>query len=56
MKHPSGLSGSNPGGGGGSSSLSHNFSGSSWTVGRHTANFEEVIAEGGFGMVFLVKV
>ena len=27
-----------------------------WTVGRHLVNPEEVIAEGGFGVVFLVKV
>ena len=27
-----------------------------WTVGRHVVYPEEVIAEGGFGVVFLVKV
>jgi serine/threonine protein kinase len=26
-----------------------------WTVGRHNVIFEEVIAEGGFGVVFLVR-
>ena len=29
--------------------------GGPWTVGRKTVHFEEVIAEGGFGVVFLVK-
>ena len=28
---------------------------SPWSVGRHTVAYEEVIAEGGFGVVFLVK-
>ena len=28
---------------------------SHWSVGRHTVAYEEVIAEGGFGVVFLVK-
>jgi AP2-associated kinase len=29
--------------------------GGPWTVGRKTVHFEDVIAEGGFGVVFLVK-
>ena len=29
--------------------------GGSWTVGRHVVHAEETIAEGGFGVVFLVK-
>lgn len=29
--------------------------GGSWTVGRHVVHVEETIAEGGFGVVFLVK-
>ena len=32
------------------------FPGGSWTVGRHVVHAEETIAEGGFGVVFLVKV
>ena len=31
------------------------FQGGSWTVGRHVVHAEETIAEGGFGVVFLVK-
>jgi AP2-associated kinase len=29
--------------------------GGSWTVGRHVVHAEETIAEGGFGVVFLVR-
>ena len=29
--------------------------GGPWTVGRHTVTAEEIIAEGGFGVVFLVR-
>ena len=50
------------GGGGGASSSSNSASGSGtpiqggpWTVGRHVVTPEEIIAEGGFGVVFLVK-
>ena len=31
------------------------FQGGSWTVGRHVVHAEETIAEGGFGVVFLVR-
>ena len=31
------------------------YSAGPWTVGRHPVAFEEVIAEGGFGVVFLVR-
>ncbi|KAM8873123.1 AP2-associated protein kinase 1 isoform 2-T2 [Synchiropus picturatus] len=46
------------GGGGGSSGSSHaggNFIGRSFTVGKHQVTVEEIIAEGGFAIVFLVK-
>ncbi|XP_013859237.1 AP2-associated protein kinase 1 isoform X2 [Austrofundulus limnaeus] len=46
------------GGGGGSSGSSHaggNFIGRAFTVGRHQVTVEEIIAEGGFAIVFLVK-
>ncbi|XP_037548085.1 AP2-associated protein kinase 1 [Nematolebias whitei] len=50
---------SGPGsGGGGSSGSSHaggNFIGRGFTVGRHQVTVEEIIAEGGFAIVFLVK-
>uniref|UniRef100_A0A087YPC5 non-specific serine/threonine protein kinase n=1 Tax=Poecilia formosa TaxID=48698 RepID=A0A087YPC5_POEFO len=52
-------SGPGSGGGGGSSSgSSHaggNFIGRAFTVGRHQVTVEEIIAEGGFAIVFLVK-
>ena len=38
-----------------SSANSMLLGGGPWTVGRKTVHFEEVIAEGGFGVVFLVK-
>uniref|UniRef100_UPI0037E77A3A AP2-associated protein kinase 1-like isoform X1 n=1 Tax=Semicossyphus pulcher TaxID=241346 RepID=UPI0037E77A3A len=50
---------SGPGsGGGGSSGSSHaggNFIGKAFTVGRHQVTVEEIIAEGGFAIVFLVR-
>ncbi|KAM7369045.1 hypothetical protein PAMP_013344 [Pampus punctatissimus] len=50
---------SGPGsGGGGSSGFSHaggNFIGRAFTVGRHQVTVEEIIAEGGFAIVFLVR-
>nr|XP_046231197.1 AP2-associated protein kinase 1-like isoform X2 [Scatophagus argus] len=50
---------SGPGsGGGGGSSGSHaggNFIGRAFTVGRHQVTVEEIIAEGGFAIVFLVR-
>ncbi|XP_041666108.1 AP2-associated protein kinase 1-like isoform X2 [Cheilinus undulatus] len=50
---------SGPGsGGGGSSGSSHagaNFVGKTFTVGKHQVTVEEIIAEGGFAIVFLVK-
>ncbi|XP_068190865.1 AP2-associated protein kinase 1-like isoform X2 [Antennarius striatus] len=50
---------SGPGsGGGGSSGSSHaggNFIGRAFTVGRHQVTVEEIIAEGGFAIVFLVR-
>ncbi|XP_063746374.1 AP2-associated protein kinase 1-like isoform X2 [Eleginops maclovinus] len=50
---------SGPGsGGGGSSGSSHaggNFIGRNFTVGRHQVTVEEIIAEGGFAIVFLVR-
>ncbi|KAG7512125.1 AP2-associated protein kinase 1-like isoform X1 [Solea senegalensis] len=50
---------SGPGsGGGGSSGSSHaggNFIGRGFTVGRHQVTVEEVIAEGGFAIVFLAR-
>ncbi|XP_043952009.1 AP2-associated protein kinase 1-like isoform X1 [Gambusia affinis] len=52
-------SGPGSGGGGGSGSgSSHaggNFIGRAFTVGRHQVTVEEIIAEGGFAIVFLVK-
>ncbi|XP_061590207.1 AP2-associated protein kinase 1 isoform X2 [Cololabis saira] len=51
-------SGPGSGGGGGSSGSSHaggNFIGRNFTVGRHQVTVEEIIAEGGFAIVFLVK-
>ncbi|XP_053723284.1 AP2-associated protein kinase 1-like isoform X2 [Synchiropus splendidus] len=51
-------SGPGSGGGGGSSGSSHaggNFIGRSFTVGKHQVTVEEIIAEGGFAIVFLVK-
>ncbi|XP_073333918.1 AP2-associated protein kinase 1-like isoform X2 [Pagrus major] len=51
-------SGPGSGGGGGSSGSSHaggNFIGRAFTVGRHQVTVEEIIAEGGFAIVFLVK-
>ncbi|XP_028318425.1 AP2-associated protein kinase 1-like isoform X2 [Gouania willdenowi] len=51
--------GSGGGGGGGSSSGSGhaggNFIGRAFTVGRHQVTVEEIIAEGGFAIVFLVR-
>ncbi|KAM7392942.1 hypothetical protein PAMA_007859 [Pampus argenteus] len=50
---------SGPGsGGGGSSGSSHaggNFIGRAFTVGRHQVTVDEIIAEGGFAIVFLVR-
>lgn len=51
-------SGPGSGGGGSSSGSSHagaNFIGKSFTVGKHQVTVEEIIAEGGFAIVFLVK-
>lgn len=51
-------SGPGSGGGGGSSGSSHaggNFIGRAFTVGRHQVTVEEIIAEGGFAIVFLVR-
>ncbi|XP_039855950.1 AP2-associated protein kinase 1-like isoform X1 [Simochromis diagramma] len=51
-------SGPGSGGGGSSSGSSHaggNFIGRAFTVGRHQVTVEEIIAEGGFAIVFLVK-
>ncbi|KAG7223980.1 hypothetical protein INR49_015237 [Caranx melampygus] len=51
-------SGPGSGGGGGSSGSSHaggNFIGRGFTVGRHQVTVEEIIAEGGFAIVFLVR-
>ncbi|XP_061148686.1 AP2-associated protein kinase 1-like isoform X1 [Syngnathus typhle] len=51
-------SGPGSGGGGSSSGSSHaggNFIGRTFTVGRHQVTVEEIIAEGGFAIVFLVK-
>ncbi|XP_054600267.2 AP2-associated protein kinase 1 isoform X2 [Nothobranchius furzeri] len=51
-------SGPGSGGGGGTSGSSHaggNFIGRAFTVGRHQVTVEEIIAEGGFAIVFLVK-
>ncbi|XP_040914156.1 AP2-associated protein kinase 1-like isoform X2 [Toxotes jaculatrix] len=51
-------SGPGSGGGGGSSGSSHaggNFIGRTFTVGRHQVTVEEIIAEGGFAIVFLVR-
>ncbi|CAN9504893.1 unnamed protein product [Ophioblennius macclurei] len=50
--------GSGGGGGGSSSGSGHaggNFIGRAFTVGRHQVTVEEIIAEGGFAIVFLVK-
>ncbi|KAM9307013.1 AP2-associated protein kinase 1-like isoform 2-T2 [Pholidichthys leucotaenia] len=50
--------GSGGGGGGGGSGSSHaggNFIGRAFTVGRHQVTVEEIIAEGGFAIVFLVR-
>ena len=41
------------GGGGGAEAVAQ---GATWTVGRHVVQAEEVIAEGGFGVVFLVRI
>ncbi|KAJ4926508.1 hypothetical protein JOQ06_008681 [Pogonophryne albipinna] len=50
---------SGPGSGGGGSSVSShaggNFIGRNFTVGRHQVTVEEIIAEGGFAIVFLVR-
>ncbi|XP_070780277.1 AP2-associated protein kinase 1-like [Enoplosus armatus] len=51
-------SGPGSGGGGGSSGSSHaggNFIGRAFTVGRHQVTVDEIIAEGGFAIVFLVR-
>ncbi|XP_061656627.1 AP2-associated protein kinase 1-like isoform X2 [Syngnathoides biaculeatus] len=51
-------SGPGSGGGGSSSGSSHaggNFIGRGFTVGRYQVTVEEIIAEGGFAIVFLVK-
>ncbi|XP_049908712.1 AP2-associated protein kinase 1-like isoform X1 [Epinephelus moara] len=51
-------SGPGSGGGGSSSGSSHaggNFIGRAFTVGRHQVTVEEIIAEGGFAIVFLVR-
>ncbi|XP_077352910.1 AP2-associated protein kinase 1-like isoform X1 [Festucalex cinctus] len=51
-------SGPGSGGGGSSSGSSHaggNFIGRAFSVGRHQVTVEEIIAEGGFAIVFLVK-
>uniref|UniRef100_A0A7N5ZY05 non-specific serine/threonine protein kinase n=1 Tax=Anabas testudineus TaxID=64144 RepID=A0A7N5ZY05_ANATE len=51
-------SGPGSGGGGGSSGSSHaggNFIGRNFTVGRHQVTVEEIVAEGGFAIVFLVR-
>lgn len=51
-------SGPGSGGGGSSSGSSHaggNFIGRNFTVGKHQVTVEEIIAEGGFAIVFLVK-
>nr|XP_020485550.1 AP2-associated protein kinase 1-like isoform X1 [Labrus bergylta] len=51
-------SGPGSGGGGCSSGSSHaggNFIGKAFTVGKHQVTVEEIIAEGGFAIVFLVK-
>ncbi|KAF7665384.1 hypothetical protein LDENG_00145080 [Lucifuga dentata] len=51
-------SGPGSGGGGGGSGSSHaggNFIGRGFTVGRHQVTVEEIIAEGGFAIVFLVR-
>uniref|UniRef100_A0A665VQR9 non-specific serine/threonine protein kinase n=1 Tax=Echeneis naucrates TaxID=173247 RepID=A0A665VQR9_ECHNA len=50
--------GSGGGGGGGGSGSGHaggNFIGRAFTVGRHQVTVEEIIAEGGFAIVFLVR-
>ena len=53
------LGGGGAGAGAGNSSLSASASqgtlGGPWTVGRHVVTAEEIIAEGGFGVVFLVR-
>nr|XP_057905210.1 AP2-associated protein kinase 1-like isoform X2 [Doryrhamphus excisus] len=51
-------SGPGSGGGGSSSGSSHaggNFIGRNFTVGKHQVTVEEIIAEGGFAIVFLVR-
>ncbi|XP_027137838.1 AP2-associated protein kinase 1-like isoform X2 [Larimichthys crocea] len=51
-------SGPGSGGGGSSSGSSHaggNFIGRAFTVGRHQVTVEEIVAEGGFAIVFLVR-
>ncbi|XP_029024772.1 AP2-associated protein kinase 1 isoform X2 [Betta splendens] len=53
-----GSGGGGGGGGGGGSGSSHaggNFVGRNFTVGRHQVTVEEVVAEGGFAIVFLVR-
>uniref|UniRef100_A0A672Z823 non-specific serine/threonine protein kinase n=1 Tax=Sphaeramia orbicularis TaxID=375764 RepID=A0A672Z823_9TELE len=47
--------GSGGGGGSGSSHAGGNFIGRAFTVGRYQVTVEEIIAEGGFAIVFLVK-
>ncbi|KAI3362381.1 hypothetical protein L3Q82_012677 [Scortum barcoo] len=48
-------SGGGGGGGSGSSHAGGNFIGRAFTVGRHQVTVEEIIAEGGFAIVFLVR-
>lgn len=51
-------SGPGSGGGGSSSGSGHaggNFIGRAFTVGRHQVTVDEIIAEGGFAIVFLVR-
>ncbi|KAM4635164.1 AP2-associated protein kinase 1-like [Polymixia lowei] len=43
------------GGGSGSSHAGGNFIGRAFTIGRHQVTVEEIIAEGGFAIVFLVR-
>ncbi|XP_062414978.1 AP2-associated protein kinase 1-like isoform X2 [Pungitius pungitius] len=47
--------GSGGGGGGGSGHAGGNFIGRAFNVGRHQVTVEEIIAEGGFAIVFLVR-
>nr|XP_019938064.1 PREDICTED: AP2-associated protein kinase 1 isoform X1 [Paralichthys olivaceus] len=48
-------SGGGGGGGSGSSHAGGNFIGRAFTVGRHQVTVEEIVAEGGFAIVFLVR-